>query len=189
MELKNEWEGKLVRLRSVEPSDWEIHYEWNKDSEMTRNVAFVWFPSSKAGVQKWAENESVKDDGEPDKKFLIIETLDGTHVGMISTNKCDRRNGSFTYGIAIRSEHHRKGYASDAMRILLRHFFLERRYHKVIAHVFGFNDGSIRLHENFGMQLEGRLREMIYTNGKHYDELIFGMTAEEFFGKYPLESD
>ena len=183
---KNEWEGRLVRLRGIEPSDWETHYAWNKDTEMSRNVHFVWFPTSKASVQHWAERAAVNENPEPDKIALIIETLDGTHVGMINTNQCDRRNGTFAYGIAIRRQHQRKSYASDAIQILLRHFFNERRYHKVIAHVFGHNDSSIQLHERFGMQLEGRLREMIYTKGRYYDELIFGMTAEEFLDRYPM---
>lgn len=182
----NEWEGKRVRLRGIEPSDWEVQYKWNKDSEMTRNVDCVWFPSSKTGIQKWAAEADLKETA-PDKKTLIIETLDGVHVGLISTDKCDQRNGTFTYGIAIRREHQQQGYASDAMRILFRQFFNERRYHKVVAHVFAFNEGSIQLHERFGMQLEGRLREMIYTNGQHFDELIYGMTAAEFFEKYPMD--
>lgn len=29
-------------------------------------------------------------------------------------------------------------------------------------------------------QAEGRLRRHIYTNGQYYDELIFGLTREEF---------
>jgi RimJ/RimL family protein N-acetyltransferase len=187
MNANNEWQGKLIRLRAIEPSDWQIHYAWNKDTQMTRNVDFVWFPTSQASVKQWAEQAAVKEHPEPDKIALIIETLDGQHVGMISTNDCNPRSGTFTYGIAIRRQHHRHGYASDAMQILLRHFFLERRYQKVNAHVLSFNTASIALHEKFGMQHEARLRRTIYTKGQYYDELIFGMTAEEFFAKYPLD--
>ena len=43
---------------------------------------------------------------------------------------------------------------------------------------------SIRLHEKLGFQLEGRLRRMIYTNGQFFDELLFGLTAEEFAARY-----
>lgn len=184
MKPNNEWQGQLVRLRAIEPADWEIRYEWNKDTELHRNTDVVRFPTSKASVKQQVEQAAVKD-REPDQIALVIETLDRIYVGTIATNQCDSRNGTFTYGIAIRRDHHRKGYASEAMKILFRQFFRERRYHKVNAHVLSFNEGSIALQEHFGMQLEARLREMIYTQGQYYDELIFGMTAAEFFAKYP----
>jgi RimJ/RimL family protein N-acetyltransferase len=189
MQPKNEWQGQLVRLRAIEPTDWELHYEWNQDSEITRNANLVWHPTSQASVKQQTEQAAVKEYPEPDKIALIIETLDGQPVGRISTHKCDPRSGTFIYGITLRRQHHRQGYASDAMQILFRQFFLERRYQKVVAHVFSFNAGSIALHEKFGMQLEGRLRRMIYTQGQYFDDVIFGMTAEEFFAKYPLESE
>jgi RimJ/RimL family protein N-acetyltransferase len=38
----------------------------------------------------------------------------------------------------------------------------------------------IRLHERLGFRREGCLRRMIYTDGQYFDDLIFGLTAEEF---------
>jgi hypothetical protein len=32
----NFWQGKLIRLRGVEPSDAETFARWNEDSEMAR---------------------------------------------------------------------------------------------------------------------------------------------------------
>ena len=50
--------------------------------------------------------------------------------------------------------------------------------------IYEFNERSIKLHESLGFKQEGRLRRMVYTNGKFYDEIHFGMTAEEFLEKY-----
>jgi RimJ/RimL family protein N-acetyltransferase len=46
--------------------------------------------------------------------------------------------------------------------------------------VYGFNEASIRLHESLGFQREGCLRRMVYTEGRFHDEVVYGMTAEEF---------
>ena len=46
--------------------------------------------------------------------------------------------------------------------------------------VYAFNERSPRFHEKLGCTYEGRLRRMVFTNGRHYDEIYFGMTAEEF---------
>lgn len=176
----NAWEGKLVRLRQLEPEDWEVHYEWNHDSEMSRRLHFVWFPQSRAAVKKWVDEASAAKAPEDDKVDLVIETLAGEHAGVIGVNQTDKRNGTFRYGVAVRGPHQRKGYASEAITILLRHYFNELRYQKVTASVYSFNEPSIRLHERLGFQREGRLRRMIYTQGAYHDELIFGMTADEF---------
>ncbi len=101
-------------------------------------------------------------------------------AGTISTHHADRRNGNVKYGIAIMKEHQRKGYAAEAIRLVLRYYFQELGYHKAIAEVYAFNEPSISLHENLGFKQEGRLRDMIYTGGEHHDVLVFGMLAEEF---------
>ncbi len=86
--------------------------------------------------------------------------------GTINTHSCDPRHGTFGYGLAIAREHWRKGYASEAICLVLAYYFRELRYQKVTAHVYAFNEASIRLHEKLGFQLEGRLRRMIFT-GRH----------------------
>lgn len=175
----NFWQGSRVRLRAIEPADWEAFFTWNLDSEMARRLYFVPLPQSKEAIQRWAETTARKEP-DSDNCFLVIESLAGAMAGSISTHRCDRRQGTFAYGIAVRPEHQRQGFASEAIRLLLRYYFRELRYQKVIASVYGFNEPSARLHESLGFQLEGRLRRMIYTAGQFYDELIYGLTAEEF---------
>ncbi|MGX4584456.1 GNAT family N-acetyltransferase [Paenibacillus chitinolyticus] len=59
-------------------------------------------------------------------------------------------------------------------------YFEELRYQKVTAHVYAFNEGSIALQEHLGFVQEGRLRNMIYTKGQHYDEFVYGLTKREY---------
>ena len=97
--------------------------------------------------------------------------MDGELVGSISTDKSDPQNGTFSYGVSIFRVYWKKGYASDAIKIVLRYFFHELRYQKVNAHVYSFNEGSKRLHEQLGFTKEGCLRNMIYTNDKYFIDL------------------
>ncbi len=173
------WQGQRVRLRAIEPSDWEQFYEWNFDSDTARQTYYLPFPKSEEATRRWTEREATKEP-ENDIFRLVIETLSGEMVGTINTHSCDPRNGTFGYGLAIGEKHRRKGYASEAITLVLLYFFQELRYQKATVHVYSFNEPSIRLHEHLGFQLEGRLRRMIYTQGQHFDDLIFGITAEEF---------
>ena len=56
----NFWQGKLVRLRGVEPSDAEVFARWNLDSEMARDLDFVWPPVSLAQIKEHVEEISLR---------------------------------------------------------------------------------------------------------------------------------
>jgi len=177
------WTGELVRLRGVEPGDWAAFKAFDADSEAARAGYFIPIIRSDEDAKKWAQEQAVKRP-ENDDFFWAIEALSGGVAGSINTHRCDLLNGTFEYGISIGRADWGKGYAQDAMKLLFRYMFQERRYQKVTGIVYAFNDQSKRMHEKFGFLLEGRWRRRHYTGGVHHDAFIFGMTAEEFAEKY-----
>jgi RimJ/RimL family protein N-acetyltransferase len=179
----NYWQGKLIRLRAAEAADWEKHYEWNQDTEMYRSLDRIHFPNSKETTkQRWLE--IVTKEARGDDFFFEIENLAGEYAGEIDTDGCDRRNGIVSYGIAVRREHQRKGYASEAITMVLRYYFQELRYQKANASAYSFNQASIRLHEKLGFIQEGRRRRAIFTGGQYHDLIMFGMTSDEFNARF-----
>jgi RimJ/RimL family protein N-acetyltransferase len=175
----NFWEGKRVRLRAVEPADWEHFYLWNDDTLFARVTDRVWFPQSREAVKRWAAEQALSVP-KNDAFRWVIEDLAGAFVGTINTHNCDRREGTFRYGLAIIREHWRKGYASEAVRLVLTYYFHELAYQKVNVEIYDFNQGSVVLHERLGFQHEGRQRRMGYTRGAYFDWILMGMTREEF---------
>lgn len=173
------WEGNKVRLRPVQASDWEKFHNNDLDSDLARRCDMIHFPRSCEGTKAWAERRS-NEGPDGDNFMLAIETLEGELVGNINTHSCDNRSGVFKYGLGIFRDYWRKSYGSDAIMVMLRYYFEELRYQKVSAHIYSFNDGSIKLHEKLCFQKEGQLRRMIYTKGTYYDELVYGLTKEEF---------
>jgi RimJ/RimL family protein N-acetyltransferase len=183
--MTNYWDGTLIRLRGVEPDDAEIHYLLNRDEEIARNIDQVFPPTSRAFVRQWAERKSTQD-FQNDEFFFQMERLeDDLLVGGISTNHCDPRTGTFSYGLHVLPEYRRKGYAAEAVCLVLRYYFQERRYQKANVPVYAFNAASIALHERLGFTLEGRLRRSVYTRGQHFDLLWYGITADEFGENHP----
>ena len=175
----NYWQGTRIRLRAIEPADAEIIYQWNQNSERARNLDFVWPPSSRASVDAWTHAQSLKH-MENDQFRWIIETLQSIPVGSIDTHSCNPRYGTFGYGIDIAPEHRRKGYACEAIRLVLRYYFEELRYQKVTVPVHSYNTASIYLHEKLGFKLEGTHRHMGFTRGGYFDVLWYGLTVDEF---------
>lgn len=179
--MTNIFLGTLIRLRGVEPEDWEYFYAVDTtDTETGRLLDEVWFPNTRARARQWTEALAQRQTVENDDYQFMIETLEGVTVGTLNTHNVNRRNGTFYYGLAIHPDHRRKGYAADAIHLVLAYFFNERRYQKANAEVYSFNEASIRLHERLGFTLEGQLRRMVYTGGEYHDVLVYGLTKEEF---------
>jgi RimJ/RimL family protein N-acetyltransferase len=173
------WEGRLVRLRPLRPEDAKLHYEEERDSAGIRVFeARIQLPSSPEKIQAWCEQKAR--DNDPKSPAFAVETLECITVGMANIHGLNDRDGTFSLAIRIYRPFQRRGYARDAMRILMRYGFYELRCQKCNSATIGSNEASINLHLNLGFQIEGRIRRNAYTNGQYYDEVLFGITREEF---------
>ncbi len=173
------WQGADVRLRAVEPGDWEVFHAWDFDDEGTRASDRLGFPRAADETRKWAEAAAARG-AEGDAFRWVIEDRAVAAVGTINTHSVDRRAGTFSYGVYISPAARHRGLAAEAIELVLRFYFEELRYQKADVHVYAFNEASAALHERLGFQLEGRLRRMLFTGGRHHDVLAYGLTVEEF---------
>jgi len=176
------FDGVVVSLRAVEPDDWPVFAEHERDHLSTRlGGGWVPLPWSSARLREWAsppERSVVKDDV---FNLAIIRRSDSALVGSINAHHCERRIGVFSYGVTIFPADRRSGLASEAVRLVLRWAFGEARYQKCDVTIYEFNEASVAFHRHLGFAEEGRRRRAVYTAGGFYDELLFGITAEEFW--------
>ena len=176
----NIWTGHVARLRAIEPGDWVRYHADANDSQSARENDVIHVPRSAEAAKKWAEEWALKAP-EDESYGWAIESLVGAElVGMISTNEVLRKQGTFQYGLGVFREHRRRGYASEAIRLVLRYYFEELRFHRVGARVYAFNEASLALHRAMGFIEEGRIRAAVFTGGAHHAAIAFGMTATEF---------
>jgi RimJ/RimL family protein N-acetyltransferase len=177
------WSGKQVCLRAVEPADieiWIAEKRAHRDGEvLLSGEGYDGFPESESELRRAWERSLESPNGHA-RAWSIERNADRTLLGGINTFACDPRVGVFEYGIEILHAFRRQGHASEAIALLLRQHFDEYRYQKVNARVHEFNAASIALHERLGFQQEGRVRRAVYTGGRHWDLLLFGLTVEEF---------
>ena len=173
------WQGSKVRLRAMEPDDWAVFHENDLDSEVARLCYEIPFPRSVEASRLWADATS-RSAPQDDVVRLVIERVDGIVVGNVNTFECNRRFGTFKYGVAIFRAHWGNGYATEAIQLLLRHYFRELRYQKATVHIYDFNEASLKLHSKLGFINEGRMRRMLFSDGAYHDEVVMGLTLEEF---------
>ena len=178
------WAGERVRLRGVEPEDWEAFRRFDEHTDDMRALDRVRPPRSRAGYRQWAADRAVEAPQGDDFRLVIAMIEDDTAVGMINTPGANQRAGRFEYGISIGREHQRRGYAREAITILLRFMFAERRYHKCEVSIYAYNEASLALHRGLGFVEEGRLRDHEYGNGGYYDVVLMGMTRPEYARRF-----
>ena len=176
------WTGERIRLRAVEPEDWQQFAAFNLEAETQRDGDRLLAPPSAVVARKWAQEQSEKRPGGPaDDYSMAVEVREsGEMAGDLSVGGCDRLNGHFHYGISLGTAYQRRGYASEAVRLMLSFMFGERRYHRCHAEVYGGNTGSLALHRKLGFTEEGVLREHVFQGGSYRDLHQFGLLAREF---------
>lgn len=167
--MTSAWEGRLVRLRAVEPGDWEAFMAFDRYSDDVRAGWKLHPPRSAEQRRRQAGDDTAQQD-----------------LDEITTHHADRPNGTFEYGVAVGRPHQRRGYAGDAIVLVLRYMFAERRFTKCNAEVFASSTGSAALHERLGFVREGCRRRNRYAAGRYEDVILFGMTIDEFAARYGL---
>jgi len=174
------WQGNKVRLRPLRVEDAEQSFISSLDSASRQFLQLgIELPTS-VELQRTTLEKYVGCKDADGVIVFAIENLEGTHIGGISLHSRDEKNGLFSFGIVIDQKHRERGYAEDAVRIILRYGFWERRYQKCNSACPHTNEASIRLHKKLGFLEEGRRRRQIFFNGKYLDNVLFGMTREEF---------
>jgi len=176
----NFWQGKKVVLRAMEETDGGLFYDILRTQEIQRYEAEIHVPASRASCDAFAAEQAGKGNRET-SPFLVIENMDGQAVGLATPSLEDERMGVFTCGMCILPEYQRCGYASDALRLVLKFYFEEMRCVKFNASVYSYNEASNAMCRRLGLVEEGRRRKVIFAEGKHHDEILYGLTSEEYF--------
>jgi len=106
---------------------------------------------------------------------------DGTVIGDVALQDIDERNRSCSIGIGIAKFANRgRGYGTEALRLILGYAFDNVGMERVTAETLEINVPSQRIFEKLGFALEGRERKAMYFRGQRYDNLRYGLLADEW---------
>ena len=177
------WQGERIRLRPMHADDAERWLaEEQSDTEAARFLDYgVELPKSEQAARSFAERYA-EFNNRSERIMFSIDTLGGELVGGINIHSMNEKNGTFETGSRIYRAFRGRGYGFEAKIIVLRYAFHELRYQKYNIRCMESNQPMIRQAKRLGCTEEGRIRRQIYTDGEHRDELIFGLTREEFDG-------
>ncbi len=158
-------------MRAVEPQDLDLLYEWENDTELWSSGASS-EPYSRYVLKQYIA-ESNKDVYEKKQLRFMIERSDKTVVGIIDLFDFDPFHSRAAVGILIGKEHHRQGYASEALELLIGYAQDFLNIHQLYAHITNTNKPSLRLFEKLKFQHTATLQSWIRQGDEYIDVCVF----------------
>lgn len=172
------WETSGTRLRPLRDDDVEKYLSADLDSEAKRSLNYgIGLPRS---IQSQVELLPVGFKNAPVRLDFAVETSEGEFVGFVAISDINEQSGTFSTVSFILEDHRRKGHAERAKDLMLRYMFEERRFQKYNTACLESNTAIIAHLRKLGCTEEGRRRRNVYTNGQYYDQIVFGLTKEEW---------
>lgn len=83
-------------------------------------------------------------------------------------------------GYSLDQEHNGKGYATEALRLIVDFAFDQLNLHRVEAEVMPSNIGSIKILERTGFHKEGIAKQNVRINGKWEDHQVLAILNDHF---------
>jgi RimJ/RimL family protein N-acetyltransferase len=113
---------------------------------------------------------------------VIGDLMVAVEDGWAQTEVAEQARGvQAELGWVLHPEHAGRGYASEAVRELIRLCFAELGLRRVTANCFADNEASWRLMERVGMRREiHTVRESLHRSGRWLDGLGYALLADEW---------
>lgn len=176
--------GKRVRLRAVEREDIPHFVEWLNDPEVTAGL-LINLPMSNWDETRWFENLATLP-AEERPLALDAHLPDGlwTHIGNVGLHQIEWTNRCAEFGLFIGDKTFwNSGYGTEATLLTLKHGFDTLNLNRIFLYVHETNPRAIHVYEKIGFVREGRLRQIVYRNGRYIDSLLMSMLRSEWDAK------
>jgi RimJ/RimL family protein N-acetyltransferase len=176
-----EFRTERLYIRPVRIADKESMYRYRSDSNTNKYLSLI--PQSVEDVAAFIAKTSF-DINVPGTwfQFVIIEQASNLLIGDIGIHflNTDSENKQVEIGYTLDKEFRRKGYASEALKIIIDYLITSLNKHRIIASIDPVNIGSIKLVERLGFRKEAHFVESIFFHGKWVDVLVYVILAKEW---------
>ncbi len=147
-------EGRLCRLRALEPGDIDLLYAWENDPSVW-GVSGTLAPFSRHALEALIESQRY-DLFQSRQLRLIVETHGGRALGALDLFEIDPLHRRAGVGILIhRTEDRGEGYATDALRILIDYARTTLGLHQLWCGIETDNAASLALFRGVGFEPVG----------------------------------
>lgn len=166
MFIKND----IVSLRVAEPNDADLIYRWENDMDIWRDSE-TRVPYSMRQIEQFLLNNN--DLVSENQLRLMIENSNGDAVGCIDLYDYDEFNSRAGIGILVDKAHRGKGYARQAIELLLEYCFKILMLNQIYVLILSTNAESAKLFESIGFVKCGQRKQWYKTENGFADQIEY----------------
>lgn len=181
------FEGTDIRFGPIDyEKDPEVESKWTHNAEFMRLYEIEPArPMSAAIVKKQYEKlEKRVEENKNLYHFTIRARADDRLIGKAMIQRVEWANGNCSIRLGIgAADDRRKGYGTQALKMLLRFAFAELNLFRVTAYVPEYNEGATALLNKFGFVEEVCRRQALERDGRRWDLFVFGLLKDEWLNQ------
>jgi len=167
--------GPNLLLRAPEPSDIDTIFRWENDTRIW-HLGNTITPYSRFDIEQFILNAD-RDIFSIKQLRLLIDwhasTAGEATVGIVDLFEFEPQHKRAGVGILIDEKYRRRGFATEAVQLLVEYCFTTLNLHQVYCNIEQSNTESIRLFTKAGFTLCGHKKDWLYQAGHWKDVLTF----------------
>lgn len=169
-----------LTLRGIRLTDAEALFRYRSNPQVYEFQG--WKPQTLEEVEAFLREKTARTPNVPDTWFQLAVVLRETDVliGDVGIHFLEQDNPQAEIGYTLNPAYQSKGYATEAIRGVLRFLFEGLGKHRVTASVDPRNTKSIALLERIGMRREAHFRKSVWFNGEWADDIVYALLQEEW---------
>lgn len=174
-------EGDRIYLRRIRLDDVsKLYCSWMNDPEVNKYLESRFYRHSLKTLRNYVCD--IRKD--KNNAFFAIMLKNGNrHIGNIKLGPINIVHRFADIGIIIgEKDCWGKGYATDAIRLIVKYAFEKLNLHKVTAGCYVPNKGSLGAFKKAGFIQEGVRKNHCYCKGKFVDDILLGLVRKKGSG-------
>lgn len=163
--------GINISLRALEPTDIDLLYQWENDTEVWE-VSSTQTPFSRFVIEQYLAI-SHQDIYTTKQLRLVIENTEKRPVGCIDLFDFEPNHQRAGIGVLIANKSDRRNnYATEALKILIDYCFSTLNLHQLYCNITEDNEASILLFQQSGFEITGIKKQWIRSGPLFKNELL-----------------
>ena len=178
------FEGRDIRFGPIDHDrDPGIESIWTHNAQFMRMFDLSPArPMSAAMIKKQYEKLEKQVEEEKNQYYFTVRSREDDRLigkAVIEWIEWTNSNAFLRLGIGA-AEDRRKGYGSQALKMMMRFAFVELNLYRISANVQEYNEPAVGLLKKYGFVEEVRRRQGLDRDGRRWDLLVFGLLKDEW---------
>ncbi len=170
-------ETENLTLRSLVDIDWAMFYEMNSSSEVSQ---YIRPPQQEKEIRLTFEKRKHSWSYLSGEWLaLVLEDRQGSFIGYSGFRCIDKEYNDVEVGYMMHPNAQGKGYATEALRDIVKWGIKTHGIRKFIAYCDVENIGSQRVLKKVGFHQEGIFRDHVKNGERWVDDCVFGLLSRE----------